>query len=400
MSGMTVLVSPLSWGSGHAGRMIPIALELERRGCEVIFAADAPLLAMAGRELPGIRLVEIPGLRIRYSRHIPQYICICLQLPHIIASAFSDHRVLRRLVREINPSLIISDNRFGFYSRRVYSVYVTHQLRIPFPGMMRFMEPLAAWLHRMIISRYDLCLVPDFPGDENLSGRLSHGVRLPRNMMYTGPLSRFASTNESEVSASATRAGHSGSGDSAVTAAGDPPHHIDREDVAGMSGNPNVCLILSGPEPQRTLLLEKVTEALRGVEPVILSTGPAPGPFREKHPSATFITSPAKETMRRIIASSSLVITRAGYTSVMELFSMGRGAVIIPTPGQTEQEYIGMYLNGKYGFKTLQQDKLERLSEIAADAAGFTKAGSGPDSSFAKALLEKAIDCLLEQKKK
>ena len=369
MNGMTVLVSPLNWGFGHAGRMIPVALELKRRGCEVIFAADVSLFEMAGRELPGIRLVEIPGLRIRYSRRLPQYICIFLQLPQIIASAFAEHRSLRRLVKEMNPSLIISDNRFGFYHRKVYSVYVTHQLRIPFPVLLRFMEPLAAWLHRMIIDRYDLCLVPDFPGDRNLSGRLSHGVRLPRNIMYTGPLSRFDS-------------------------------YYEYEDAVGVTGNPYVCLILSGPEPQRTMLLEKASEAMHSIKSVILSTDAVPHNFTEAHPEITFITAPDRATMRRIIASSSLVITRAGYTSVMELFLMGRGAVIIPTPGQTEQEYLGMHLNGKYGFNTLQQGELELLPGIVSGIAEFAAAGSGADISFAKALFEKAIDCLLEQKKK
>ena len=365
MNGMTVLVSPLNWGFGHAGRMIPVALELKRRGCEVIFAGDACLLEMASRELPGIRLVEITGLRIRYSRYLPQYICIFLQLPRIIASALAEHRALRRLVREMNPSLIISDHRFGFYHRKVCSVYVTHQLRIPFPRTLRFMEPLAGWLHRLIINRYDLCLVPDFPGEENLSGRLSHGVRLPRKMMYTGPLSRFDS-------------------------------HYECEDTEGVTGNPYVCLILSGPEPQRTMLLDKTVDLLRGIKLVILSTGPAPHTFCETHPEVIFVTAPARETMHRIIASSSLVVARAGYTSVMELFMMGRGAVIIPTPGQTEQEYIGIHLNGKYGFQTLKQDNLELLPDLAHQAA----AGSGADISFAKALFEKAIDCLLEQKKK
>ena len=211
--------------------------------------------------------------------------------------------------------------------------------------------------------------------------------------------------------------------------------HPDKEDDAGWSGDPSVCLILSGPEPQRTLLLEKVAEALRGVEPVILSTGPAPHSFAERHPSATFITAPSNETMRSIIAASSLVIARAGYTSVMELFMMGRGAVIIPTPGQTEQEYLGKHLDGKYGFITLQQDKLEQLKEIVegtkagiAEFAGHSSGVSGlatatrvpahsadagsdlsisatehgrdDESSFAKALFEKAMDFLLEQNQK
>ena len=179
MNGMKVLISPLSWGFGHAGRMIPLAMELERRGCEVVFAADAPLTEMIVRELPGIKTVEIPGLRIRYSRYLPQYVSIFLQLPVIVASAVREHATLRRLAKELDPMVIISDNRFGFCHKKIFSVYVTHQVRIAFPAFLAFLEPLAAWMHRMIISRYDLCLVPDYRGSENLSGRLSHGGRLP-----------------------------------------------------------------------------------------------------------------------------------------------------------------------------------------------------------------------------
>lgn len=375
MSGMRVLVSPLSWGFGHAGRMIPVAMELKRRGCEVIFAADAPLLELAGRELPGIRLTEIPGLRIRYSRHLPQYICIFLQLPHIIASAFQDHRTLRRLVREMNPSLIISDNRFGFFHREVYSVYVTHQLRIPFPPPLRFMEPPAAWLHRLIINRFDLCLVPDYPGETNLTGRLSHGLKLPRHVLYTGPLSRFASPSVE----------------------GETLPQPDHCEAAVDAGKRRVCLILSGPEPQRSLLPEKAAGPLRGADTVILSAGPVPHTIREWYPEATVITAPSAETMRRIIASSTVVIARAGYSSVMELFLMGRAAVIIPTPGQTEQEYIGMHLNGRYGFITLRQNKLAMLGEIMAGSAAVT-AGEPGMKDFADALFEKATDLLLQQK--
>jgi hypothetical protein len=427
---MTVLISPLSWGFGHAGRMIPLALELKHRGCRVIFAADARLLQIAVRDLNGVIMVEIPGLRISYSRFLPQYLCIALQLPRIVASAIREHRILRRLAEEFTPSVIISDNRFGFYHNEIFSAYITHQILIPFPVTLRFMEPLASWIHRTIISRYDLCLIPDYPGSDNLSGRLSHGRRIPGNVLYMGPLSRFASSGGQEDAGSGLR--------------------------------PVICLILSGPEPQRSLFLEKVTSALRpvllqeddgsperafteaaestgevfqkaagstvGAFPeaaagvhhmmrlVILSATPATLPLQEFHPPASFITEPDTAMMRRTIASSSLVITRAGYTSVMELVSLGRGAVLVPTPGQTEQEYLGEYLNGRYGFITLRQNNLEMLSliaaehahhppaelhgrnELAADSATCSPITAGDENNFAAALFEKAMTLLLEQK--
>jgi len=349
MSGRTILISPLNWGFGHAGRMIPLALELKKRGNEVVFGADAQLLPLIEHELPGIRLVEIPGMRIRYSRFLPQYLCIFMQLPVVAISAFREHFALKRIARDINPSVIISDNRFGFFHHRIFSVYVTHQLRIPFPRSLRFMEPFATWLHRMIINRYDLCLVPDYPGPVNLSGRLSHGLKLPGNLSgrlshglklpgnvhYMGPLSRFvmASSPEAKIT----------------------------------NRHPYCCLILSGPEPQRTILLEEVAAALHGVQLCVLSTAPVkmiPG-------DAMFLTCiirPGSGTMRQVIEGSSLVITRAGYTSVMELVSLGKGAVLIPTPGQPEQEYLGDWLNGRHGFVTISQNNIKNL--FHSDASG------------------------------
>jgi UDP:flavonoid glycosyltransferase YjiC (YdhE family) len=351
--------------------MIPVAQVLKRRGCEVIFAADAPLLEMAGRELPGIMLVEIPGLRIRYSRHLPQYISIFLQLPHIIASAFSDHRTLRRLVRELNPSLIISDNRFGFYHREVFSVYVTHQLRIPFPTLLRFMELPAAWLHRLIINRFDLCLVPDYPGETNLTGRLSHGMKLPRNVVYKGPLSRFDVPDivplspfpGSHDTIIAWLSGHDPVSGSTAGAGNNP----DRPpDISIFRDQPYACLILSGPEPQRSMLLEKVAESFDTLPLVVLSATPLKGRI---HPDGEIrlIISPDKTGMRDVITGASLVIARAGYTSVMELASLGKGAVLIPTPGQTEQEYLGKHLNGRFGFITMHQDRTHGLADLVPE---------------------------------
>ena len=360
MSGTTILISPLNWGFGHAGRMIPLALELKKRGGDVVFGADAQILPLIEQELPGIRLIEIPGLHIRYSRFLPQYLCIFLQLPVLIISAFREHFALRRIVREINPAVIISDNRFGFFHPRIPSVYVTHQLRIPFPHSLRFMEPFTAWLHRKIIKRYDLCLVPDYPGEVNLSGRLSHGLKVPAdlpgrlphglkvpadmpgrlrqrlkvpgNVYYMGPLSRFRTAAPSGA---------------AIT-----PRH------------PYCCLILSGPEPQRTMLLEQVAAALPGIQLCVLSAAPVkmiPG----NDPFLTLIIRPCSGTMRQHIEGSSLVITRAGYTSVMELVSLEKGAVLIPTPGQPEQEYLGDWLNNHHGFITVKQQNIGSLRALA-----------------------------------
>ncbi len=459
MNGAKVLISPLSWGYGHAGRMIPLALELQRRGCEVFFAADAALLRMAVKGLPGVTLAEIPGLKISYSRFLPQYLCIFLQLPRIIVSAIRDHRTLRRLAEKISPDVIVSDNRFGFYHREIFTVYVTHQVRIPFPAGLRFLEPLAERIHRNIIKRYDLCLVPDYPGDVNLSGRLSHlaGSPQPVNLVYTGPLSRFASpvtaagvTPYSSIAAAGDKMLQSGQSD-------EQSRQSAPEYNPSTPSSPYVCLLLSGPEPQRSLMLEKVVAALGSGKSDLMPakspedplTDPVTAAGREPEPHSAiyltvltatplsrlphsgnqldyitasstatplsrlpesrievqFITAPSSRDMHRFITGASLVIARAGYSSIMELASMGRGAVLIPTPGQPEQEYLGKYLDGRYGFVTLSQSRLERLAIqaeklIRNDARHSVDAGTGQHLPDSAPLLENAINLLLENKKK
>jgi hypothetical protein len=362
MSAPTILISPLNWGFGHAGRMIPLALELKRRGCEIVFGADPQLLPLVEKELPGIRLIEIRGMRIRYSRILPQYVSIFLQLPLIVFSSIRENHSLRHLAQEIKPSVIISDNRFGFFHRDIFSVYVTHQLRIPFPPALRFMEPFAAWLHGMVIKRYHLCLVPDYPGHVNLSGRLSHDIKPAGNVHYMGPLSRFRIEGEDEKRITPQQSQY--------------------------------CLILSGPEPQRSILMEKVKEALQGRQLFIMSAEPVKE-SEETGDEVTFFIRPDPMTMKNIIAESTRVIARSGYTSVMELTSLGKGAILIPTPGQPEQEYLGRYLHGRYGFITLTQNKISNIESLPA---GYTD-NESPSLPDANPLLEKAIELLLEHNK-
>jgi hypothetical protein len=378
MDGRRILISPLNWGLGHAGRMIPLALELRQRGHEVIFGVDRSIIPVIEKDLPGIKIIELSGVRIRYSAVVPQFISIFLQLPRIVAAAFREHSALKSLAFELKPDIIISDNRFGFFHKDIFSVFVTHQLRIPFPKGMRFLEPAAAWLNRKIIGNYDLCLVPDYPGNENLSGRLSHQLKLPENVFYMGPLSRFSGASAGRAFMSDTDLGETNMGESTINLS-----------------YPYWCLILSGPEPQRSLLFEKVTEALPDIRLVVLCGSPAPR-CRKNHENITFITDPDTATMKKVIKGSSLVISRSGYSSIMELVSMGKGGVIIPTPGQTEQEYLGQYHDGRHGFITLKQKDLAHLREISPEAQG-AHSHSFPETS---ALQEEAVRLLFEQNNK
>ena len=399
MKGRKILISPLNWGFGHVGRMLALAQALKAKGHEVTFGADRTLMSLVENELPGTSVVPLPGVRIRYSRFLPQYLCIFLQLPRIMAASFREHRVLRQIALSLEPDIIISDSRFGFFHRNIVSIYITHQVRIAFPGYLHFLEPLGLWLHRMIIRKFDLCLIPDYPGPENLSGRLSHQPSLPRNVRYMGPLSRFRGTMQAAGDTSHTD--HPSGFLMAEPAVSDtlipgsPSGLLSELPAHLLPEQPYCCLILSGPEPQRSLLLEKVAAAVEEMPLVVLTVTPLPTDYAV-NPGMTVFTKPDTDTMMTLIAGSALVITRAGYTSVMELASMGKGAVLIPTPGQSEQEYLGSYLNGHYGFVTVRQKDIGRSGIVHLETMSDSNAVL-PDSP---PLLEEALNLLLQMEKK
>lgn len=171
--------------------------------------------------------------------------------------------------------------------------------------------------------------IPDLPGDLNLSGRLSHGFKLPENVRYIGILSRFP----------------------------DPSYSIDRSTVKFRHNT----VILSGPEPQREIFKQKIVSLLKNREPVTVIFEGKPGGMGEiaRNDNITLYSHLPSKRMEELIISSDSIITRAGYTTIMELVSLNCTALIIPTPGQTEQEYLAEYLSEKGWFRTVSQDEIK-----------------------------------------
>jgi spore coat polysaccharide biosynthesis predicted glycosyltransferase SpsG len=328
-TGKNILICPLEWGLGHAARMIPIARKLRELNNNVLVASGEEHLSMFRMEFPGIACINFPGFKPAYSRHFPQYIFLLLKIPVLIWHIFREHFRLKKLIAENNIDIVISDNRFGLWNRNIISVYVTHMPLIPLPKKLRFLEPVGVALHRMIMNKYTFCLIPDLPGELNLSGRLSHGLKLPGNVRFIGILSRFIGTGKSIVK-------------------NEPPFAY--------------AVILSGPEPQKEILKQKLISIFKEREfmTIILEGKPGAGTVTRNSGNITFCSHLPSQDIKDIIESSENIITRSGYTTIMELVSLGRSALIIPTPGQTEQEYLAEYLSGKEWFETISQNDIKR----------------------------------------
>jgi uncharacterized protein (TIGR00661 family) len=362
MNPKNILITPLGWGLGHAGRMIPLSLRLKEMGHNITIAGNEECLSLFRNETAGMNLVLFSGFTMRYSNNVPPYITVLWKLPALIIKSLRDHRILKNLIKRYQADIVISDNRFGCWNRKIKSIYVTHQLRIIFPVQFRFLEPLGIAFHRFIINKYDLCLIPDFPGDVNLSGDLSHNLSFPPNSRYIGLLSRFTSGNTS-----------SGSHD---------------------YPNKYITIILSGPEPQKSILRKKLIDYIQLTDymTIILEGTPGVEKINEITGRIKSYNHLPSFQMRDIITGSDKVICRAGYTTIMELISLQKTALLIPTPGQTEQEYLAQYLSLKGWFSSASQEEKNIIGYLSDAHSDF------PNDllSISEDLLSKALSELSE----
>jgi UDP-N-acetylglucosamine:LPS N-acetylglucosamine transferase len=61
----------------------------------------------------------------------------------------------------------------------------------------------------------------------------------------------------------------------------------------------------------------------------------------------TDMESPAFNALNELLNNSEYIVARSGYSTIMDLLAVKKNAILIPTPGQTEQEYLGQYSHEK-----------------------------------------------------
>ena len=314
-----ILISPLDWGLGHASRIIPLINRYLEQGDNVIIAGSGLSLNLLKKQFPTLESIEIPSFKMKYSAGKSQVWAVAKAFPRLIYYSIREHSALKRIVKEKNIDFIISDNRFGLYHKTVPSAYITHQLLIKLPKGWAWLEPFVAFVHRCIINRFTECWVPDFEDmSESLAGELSHPTKKPRNVRYIGILSRFSKR---------------------CTPYG-------RENITT-----NLALaILSGAEPQRTIFENELFISLQNnpSENIILVQGKIEAEQKvSKVGKVTVYNFMSSEELQEYILKADEIICRSGYSSIMDLHALGKllNATLIPTPGQTEQEYLAKYIS-------------------------------------------------------
>lgn len=357
-----VLVSPLNWGLGHAARCIPVINELLKQEAEVTVASDGGALNLLKHEFPGLKFFELPAYNISYSRNSNMAFKMFSNFMNLRKAITEEHIVLSNIQRENNFDVIISDNRYGMWTNHAHTVFITHHLQILAPAFLKWMEPALIKYNLSLISKFNECWIPDFEGAKNLSGILSHHCSLPSQTFYIGPLSRFSI----EV--------------------GDRKPEMEKM-------HPDLLIILSGPEPQRTIFEEIILEQVKTFSGKTLIVQGLTNKFEEQQlpdnvRQISFLTS---GELFEAISKADLIISRSGYSTIMDLISLGKKAILVPTPGQTEQEYLaGKFLNEGIFYSTKQS--VFNLKESIEKSKLF----SGKKTEYDGNILSEAIKKLLK----
>lgn len=305
-----VLVAVLDWGLGHATRTVPVIRALIARGIRPVLASSGPALEFLRREFPELESRALPSYGVRYPVHGNLLLHVFAQSWRVLRAIRQEHNLLKAWCKKEKFDLIISDHRYGCHNKNVRSVFIGHQLSIPVTGFWRIFSTAINQIHWSMIRRFDAVWVPDYP-DRRLSGALSCANL--RNLQFIGPLSRFTS------------------------------------DTTDHKRKYAIMAIVSGPDPQRTAFAELAEEQLAALDsPCLLLTGEPGSAFgvriRGKLEIMPHLDSAEFEAA---IRSSGHVLSRSGYTSLMDYAALGIRPWLVPTPGMPEQEYLAWRLKAE-----------------------------------------------------
>lgn len=301
------LISPLDWGLGHATRCVPIINDCIKKGEPVILATDGQALSFLQQEFPNQKCIRLKGYSMKYAggRLLP--FVIMLQLPFFALSICLEHRRLKRIIRTYGIDKVISDNRYGLWDKNVQSIIVTHQLYIQLPKWLNaFKRPLHVFTAHLL-HRFNEIWVPDYAdASKSLSGALSHNGALDNEVRYIGPLSRFTDDVKCE--------------DAKV---------------------PDVLLLLSGPGRQKRVFAKQMLKKLQNSKKSILVAGAEPNQkYQITNGNILAVSHISTQKLNYLLLSTPQIIARSGYSTIMDLHILRREAMLYPTPGQWEQEYL------------------------------------------------------------
>lgn len=354
---ITILIAPLDWGLGHTTRCIPIIKYLLEKQCRVIVATSGFHEILLKREFNELECIYLSGYDIKYAKKNILF-RLFLQIPHILKNIRREHNWLNDVIEQYKIDAVISDNRYGLFTSKVPCVFITHQLQIKVPQIWRWIDGKLRNKIYNYINNFSECWVPDAPGkNESLAALLSHPEILPSvPIHYIGWLSRFTKS----------------------------PVFVKKYIAS-------ICL--SGPEPQRSVLENILLPQLQLLNEKFLLIRGMPGEtsLPTLPQNITVINHLSTPEMQQALIESHYIISRSGYSTLMDMKVLQCKCIYIPTPGQTEQEYLGKSLAAK-NIALVKQQHNFNLEASLKEAMNFKYS---TDTEYSNSMMEKVIDSWL-----
>lgn len=333
-----ILVAPLDWGIGHATRCIPVINALINNNYDVILAADGRPMHLLTKEFPKLEIIRFKGYSIKYPKYLPMSISMLLQLPRLLYNIKKENNTLNSIIEDYKIDGVISDNRFGLHTKQVPCAFITHQLKIQSPYFTKTIQRL----NYKYINKFNACWVMDNKKN-HLAGNLSNPKILPNNTRYIGVQSRF--------------------------------------EYQKVRKKYDFLAIVSGPEPQRTVLEKGLITALKErKEKSLIILGKPEANTTNQTGNLSIKSHLNVRDLNKAILESNLVICRPGYSTIMDLKELRSKAFFIPTPGQTEQEYLAdKFSQQKICYSQEQhQFDFEKAIKESKNYSGFIKSEKEP----------------------
>lgn len=327
-----ILYAVLDWGLGHATRSMVIIRYLLSKNVKVSIIGNGDSLLLLKEYFPQCTFYNVEGIKIIYPTAEPLSIHVIRKTPSYLRAIKKEHFLIDKLIDEIKPDALISDNRFGAYTSKISCVFISHQLRIRPPFPSKFLESFIYYFNRKKLSHFKTIWVPDYEKYPGITGWLSHHPKAIREMkpIFIDPLSRFTNMQSADIP--------------------------DRYEL---------LILISGPEPQRSNF-EKICRQqakISGLKTLIVRGKPKESETIQEG-LITEVPHLKSEVLKAHFEQSKYIVCRSGHTSMMDLAYLKRTAICIPTPGQTEQEYLAKLLSEQHFIVAQKQNNFNLQQAI------------------------------------
>jgi hypothetical protein len=319
----TIFISALDWGLGHATRCVPLIKKLKATN-KVIIGTTPLTKIIFDEEFPELQKIELPAYNVKYSNVLPLWLKLLFSSRRINRIIKQEYKLLEKIISEHKIDVVISDNRFGLYSKNIHSIFITHQVFLKTP----IANKMAQRINQNHILNFNEVWIPDYEEETiSLSGELSHGEHFHKKIKYIGVLSRL-------------------------------------EKSSSLEKKYDYLFLISGPEPQQTLFANALIKKAEQ-NPNFKFAFVKPNNLKPENQNIETFNSPNAKQISEVVLQSKKIICRSGYSAIMDLHQLEvdfKNVVFVATPGQTEQDYLAKYAKEKFGAKFISQRELSHYT--------------------------------------